>query len=108
MAKSVILESVHGAWMVAADLPTGKKQQFHFLEKTKGDGHFVCEVPTEIRYLDDFKNDKVFHRNYAQHLVDSYPDNVRIVEVKEEPTVEQPVIVPAKGKGEKKREKVPV
>jgi hypothetical protein len=105
---NIILESIHGIWSVKTNLPTGKLLEYKFLEKTKGDGHFICEVPTEIRYVDDFKNEKVFHRNYAQHLVDSYPDNVRIVSVREEPTVVEPVIVPAKGKGEKKREKVPV
>lgn len=93
MAKhTAILESTKGAWSVSLHLPTGKKQEFHFREAKKDDGHFVCEVPTEVTYVDDFKNTKVFMANFAQHLINSYP-HLKLVKVLDPPAVSESAVV---------------
>lgn len=52
---------------------------------------FTCEVPTRVQYVDAFsKQTKVAFENYAQALLNSYPDILELVEIKEEPTVVQP------------------
>ena len=92
MSKAVaLIESTEGAWSASVTLPNGRKSEFHFREKTKGDGHFVCEVPTEMTYVDDFKNTKQFHPNFAQHLIDSYPF-LRLVKVTEAPDVKESIV----------------
>ena len=49
---------------------------------------FIALVPTEITYKDAFGKQVVYHRNYAQHLLNVYPELELVSEVPE------PAVVP--------------
>lgn len=118
---TVVLESIKGSWMVHFDEPTGKRVQWEF--KKDKEGRFVCEIPTEIWYKDQFGTEHKQHENYAQHLLDSYnkkdqygeivDEHLRVVQINKPNVVETPVIKEAPiskraKKGEKKDEEVSV
>jgi len=65
-----------------------------FLEKN----NFQAEVPTEISYKDGFGNKHIVQENWAQHLLNSYPDALEIVEEVATPVVTAPKITSKKGK----------
>lgn len=89
-------------------LPSGGNLMVSF---TKAND-YTAEVPTEIKYRDDMGKEKVYMlderrntSNLAQHILDSYPDMVEIVEIKNEPVVAQPAVVEKKrGPGRPRKE----
>ena len=88
-----------GALGLKTSSPNGKDLIVKFQQK-KGetDSPFLAEVPVQVEYVDDFNQKKVFHDNYAQHIVNNY--DVEIVEIKEKPVVTGPIVQP---KVEKKK-----
>ena len=126
-----------GKWEVHVPLPNGKSVFVTFKQKN-GEGDYVAftsmprtrpgekvseseGVPTELKYRDDFNNERTAFANLAQHLVDSYGDEpvekfyvdgqltqkklnrkplIEMVNVEETPTV----VVPKSMKGKKKNE----
>lgn len=58
---------------------------------------FVAEVPTEITFKDAFGKVQVYHKNYAQHLLNVYPE-LELVEEIPEPAVVAPKVTDKKSK----------
>jgi len=94
MGANVVLRS-KGAEVFKISLPNGKEKSFTF--EPNGDG-FICEVPTVIKYRDDFGKEKIARENFAQDLLNGYP-HLEIVSVDKEEEVVQPAVTkPKKGK----------
>lgn len=80
-------------------LPTGQPMLFQFNKSND----WTLDIPTEIHYKDSLRKDQVLEAkgeplNYAQFLLDSFPDLLELVEVKApEPTV-QPTVTKRKRK----------
>jgi len=94
MSSTVVLKS-KGAEEFRATLPNGKELFFRF--KSDGNGAFVAEIPTVIKYRDDFNKERTFSENYAQDLLNGYP-HLEVVEVKKDESVVRPVVTKKKGK----------
>ena len=74
----VKIKSKVGEHAIATDI-NGKALVIKF--EAKND--YIAEVPTEIHFRDDFGKEVLFHRNYAQHLINTYPELEFVGEVSE-------------------------
>ena len=95
---SILIKSP-GRFELTTGLPHGRVAEFIFEQKEFEDGVVLgktvkigkgpgfCEVPTHIYVVDDFKREIVFHNNYADFLLKSYPE-LEAVEAIEEPAVD--------------------
>lgn len=108
--STAILKSNVGAISIRTHDPNGKEYVFHWNEKNS----FTLEVPTEMTYQDPFdpNKQKVFNKNFAQHLLDSQKDLnsksptfgehiFELVEIVEKPEVKAPAVVDKRKKKEK-------
>jgi hypothetical protein len=55
---------------------------------------FIAEVPTEISFKDAFGKTFLFHKNYAQHLINVYPELEIVAEIQEPAVIPKMVEVP--------------
>lgn len=113
----VTMESLKGAWSVSFDEPTGKHNVFNFKNVAK-EGEtpsYQCEIPTEVWYLDYFKQEQQQFTNFAQHLLDSYnkkdqygevtDPHLRVVKITKPKVVEAEVVKEAPISKRKSKEK---
>lgn len=84
-------------FVVSTSMPNGKSLVFTWNRAND----YTVDVPTEIRYKDDFGAEKVFSENYAQHLLDVYGKFFDLVEIVTPPPVVQEVVRVKKTKKEK-------
>ena len=100
MSDKVILKSKVGANMYRTHIASQSKPlEVKFTEKND----FTCEVPTLVQYKDEFGKVHTVHENWAQHLLNSYPDALELVEIIEAPVVTQSSKTASK-KGKKNEE----
>ena len=93
MSKSVILKSKVGEHQISTSAG-GKPVTFKWNAKN----NFTCEVPVDITYVSRHNGDeRMSFKNYAQFLLNSYPNDFELVEVKEEEVVSQPKVKKLKG-----------
>lgn len=86
---------------LSIDLPNGKKEKLAWTPKND----YTLTLPLVLNYRDDFGKVKVMFDNYPQTILNLHPDKLTLVEVKEAPLVQAPIVTQPKNKKENKNEK---
>lgn len=73
-------------------LPNGKTHKVAWTPAN----NYTVEVPLKLDYVDDFKKVKPMYDNFPQTLLNLHPNELILVEVKESPLVESPLVVQPK------------
>jgi len=76
----MLLESKNGSWGFNLAHEYGE-MNFEFIKNKYGD--YVCDVPESIPIISELTGKVVRTvQKYAQHILKSYPDNVRVYQKK--------------------------
>lgn len=82
-------------------LPNGKVHKLAFVPKND----YTLDLPLKLTYVDDFKQTKTMYENFPQAMLNAYPNELTLFELKEAPLVEAPIVTQPKIKKEKQNEK---